>query len=118
MPKGTELPVGTRYEEKFGCVIFRGLKGIFVEVLKNVSSGLVPLSYEEAYSMVRSLYTHKIIQGIRGQKGVNEDKFAEIIVRSSTLLRFAVEIRETDIDPLLATEKAVIAVDAHIRIEK
>jgi acetyltransferase len=49
---------------------------------------------------------------------VNEDRFAEIIVRLSTLLRFATEIKEMDINPLLATEKYVIAVDARIRIEK
>lgn len=93
-------------------------EGIFVEVLKDVSSGLAPLSYEEAYSMIHSLRAYKIIKGTRGQKGVNEDRFAEIIVRLSTLLRFATEIKEMDINPLLATEKYVIAVDARIRIEK
>ena len=67
---------------------------------------------------IHSLRAYKIIQGTRGQKGVNEDKFAEIIVRLSTLLRFATEIKEMDINPLLATEKAVVAVDARIRIEK
>ena len=118
MLKGTELFIGAKYEEKFGHVVLCGLGGIFVEVLKDVSSGLAPLSYEEAYSMIRSLRAYKIIQGTRGQKGVNEDKFAEIIVRLSTLLRFATEIKEMDINPLLATEKAVIAVDARIRIEK
>ena len=112
MLKGTELFVGAKYEEKFGHVVLCGLGGIFVEVLKDVSSGLAPLSYEEAYSMIHSLRAYKIIQGTRGQKGVNEDKFAEIIVRLSTLLRFATEIKEMDINPLLATEKAVVAVDA------
>lgn len=118
MLKGTELFVGAKYEEKFGHVVLCGLGGIFVEVLKDVSSGLAPLSYEEAYSMIHSLRAYKIIQGTRGQKGVSEDKFAEIIVRLSTLLRFATEIKEMDINPLLATEKDVIAVDARIRIEK
>ena len=118
MLRGTELFIGAKYEEKFGHVVLCGLGGIFVEVLKDVSSGLAPLSYEEAYSMIHSLRAYKIIQGTRGQKGVNEDKFAEIIVRLSTLLRFATEIKEMDINPLLATEKAVIAVDARIRIEK
>lgn len=117
MLKGTELFVGAKYEEKFGHVVLCGLGGIFVEVLKDVSSGLAPLSYEEAYSMIHSLRAYKIIQGTRGQKGVNEDKFAEIIVRLSTLLRFATEIKEMDINPLLATQKAVVAVDARIRIE-
>ena len=118
MLKGTELFIGAKYEEKFGHVVLCGLGGIFVEVLKDVSSGLAPLSYEEAYSMIRSLRAYKIIKGTRGQKGVNEDKFAEIIVRLSTLLRFATEIKEMDINPLLATDKHVIAVDARIRIEK
>ena len=118
MLKGTELFIGAKYEEKFGHVVLCGLGGIFVEVLKDVSSGLAPLSYEEAYSMIRSLRAYKIIKGTRGQKGVNEDRFAEIIVRLSTLLRFATEIKEMDINPLLATEKNVIAVDARIRIEK
>ena len=118
MLKGTELFIGAKYEEKFGHVVLCGLGGIFVEVLKDVSSGLAPLSYEEAYSMIRSLRAYKIIKGTRGQKGVNEDKFAEIIVRLSTLLRFATEIKEMDINPLLATEKNVIAVDARIRVEK
>lgn len=118
MLKGTELFVGAKYEEKFGHVVLCGLGGIFVEVLKDVSSGLAPLSYEEAYSMIHSLRAYKIIQGTRGQKGVNEDKFAEIIVRLSSLLRFATEIKEMDINPLLATEAEVIAVDARIRIEK
>ena len=118
MLKGTELFIGAKYEERFGHVVLCGLGGIFVEVLKDVSSGLAPLSYEEAYSMIRSLRAYKIIKGTRGQKGINEDKFAEIIVRLSTLLRFATEIKEMDINPLLATEKNVIAVDARIRIEK
>ena len=118
MLKGTELFIGAKYEEKFGHVVLCGLGGIFVEALKDVSSGLAPLSYEEAYSMIRSLRAYRIIQGTRGRKGVNEDKFAEVIVRLSTLLRFATEIKEMDINPLLATEKDVIAVDARIRIEK
>ena len=55
MLKGTELFIGAKYEEKFGHVVLCGLGGIFVEVLKDVSSGLAPLSYEEAYSMIHSL---------------------------------------------------------------
>ena len=118
MLKGTELFIGAKYETRFGHVTLCGLGGIFVEVLKDVSSGLAPLSYAEAYSMIHSLRGYKILKGTRGQKGINEQKFAEIIVRLSTLLRFATEIKEMDINPLLADEKDVVAVDARIRIEK
>jgi acetyltransferase len=117
MLSGRELFIGATYEERFGHVVLCGLGGIFVEALEDVASGLAPLNYNEAYSMIRSLKSYKIIQGTRGQKGINEHKFAEIIVRLSSLLRFAVEIKELDINPLLATEKDIVAVDARIRIE-
>ena len=118
MLKGTELFIGAKYETRFGHVVLCGLGGIFVEVLKDVSSGLAPLSYAEAHSMIHSLKGYRIIKGTRGLKGINEQKFAEIIVRLSTLLRFATEIKEMDINPLLADENDIIAVDARIRIEK
>ena len=118
MLRGTELFIGAKYEERFGHVVLCGLGGIFVEVLRDVSSGLAPLSYPEAYSMIRSLRAYKIIQGTRGQAGINQQRYAEIIVRLSTLLRFATEIKEIDINPLLADQDQVIAVDARIRVEK
>ena len=118
MIRGTELFIGAKYEPRFGHVVLCGLGGIFVEVLKDVSSGLAPLSYEEAYSMIRSLRGYKILKGTRGQRGINERKYAEIIVRLSTLLRFATEIKEMDINPLLADGDDIIAVDARILVEK
>ena len=118
MLKGTELFIGAKYEQRFGHVVLCGLGGIFVEVLKDVSSGLAPLTYGEAYSMIHSLRGYKIIEGTRGQKGLNKQRYAEIIVRLSTLLRFATEIKEIDINPLLADDKDVVAVDARILIEK
>ena len=117
MLKGTELFVGAKYEPRFGHVVLCGLGGIFVEVLRDVSSGLAPLSYAEAENMIHSLRAYKILRGTRGQKGINERKFAEIIVRLSTLLRFATEIKEMDINPLLADGDDVIAVDARILVE-
>ena len=116
MLRGTELFIGAKYEPRFGHVVLCGLGGIFVEVLRDVSSGLAPLSYEEAFSMIRSLRGYKILQGTRGQKGINERKYAEIIVRLSTLLRFATEIKEMDINPLLADGDDIIAVDARILV--
>ncbi|MBP5514978.1 MAG: acetate--CoA ligase family protein, partial [Bacteroidaceae bacterium] len=118
MLRGTELFIGAKYEPSFGHVVLCGLGGIFVEVLKDVRSGLAPLSYGEAYSMIHSLRGYKILQGTRGQAGINEQKYAEIIVRLSTLLRFATEIKEMDINPLIADEHDVIAVDARILIER
>ena len=118
MLKGQELFLGAKYENRFGHVVLCGLGGIFVEVLKDVSYGLAPLSYEETFSMIRSLRGYPIIKGTRGQKGIDEQLYADIIVRLSTLLRFATEVKEMDINPLLATENGLFVVDARIRIEK
>lgn len=118
MLKGQELYIGANYEDRFGHVVFCGLGGIFVEILKDVSYGLAPLSYEETFSMIRSLRSYPIIKGVRGQKGLGEQQYADIIVRLSTLLRFAKEIKEMDINPLIATDKGIFAVDARIRVEK
>jgi len=117
MLSGTELFLGAKYEPRFGHVVLCGLGGIFVEVLEDVSSGLAPLTYAEAYSMIRSLKSYRIIKGARGKEGINEKKFAEIIVRLSTLLRFATEIKELDLNPLLGTPTSVTAVDARFRVE-
>jgi acyl-CoA synthetase (NDP forming) len=118
MVSGTELFIGAKYEPRFGHVILCGLGGIFVEVLGDVSSGLAPLTFNEAGSMIRSLKSYRIIHGTRGQPGINEQKFAEIIVRLSSLLRFATEIKEMDLNPLIGGPDSITVVDARIRIEK
>jgi acyl-CoA synthetase (NDP forming) len=118
MVSGTELFIGAKYEPRFGHVILCGLGGIFVEVLGDISSGLAPLTFNEAGSMIRSLKSYRIIHGTRGQPGINEQKFAEIIVRLSSLLRFATEIKEMDLNPLIGGPDSITVVDARIRIEK
>ena len=118
MLSGTELFVGAKYEEKFGHMILCGLGGIFIEVLKDISHSLVPVNQSEAVKMIRALKSYKIIQGVRGQAGVNEAMFASTIERLSALLHHAPEIVEMDLNPLLGTPDKVVAVDARIRIEK
>lgn len=118
MLSGIELFAGAKKEEKFGHMVLCGLGGIFIEVLKDVNSGLAPLTKEEAIKMIRSLKGYGIIKGTRGQEGVNEDVFADIIVRLSALVIAAPEIFEMDINPLLGSKDKVVAVDARIRIEK
>ncbi len=118
MASGTELFLGAKYEDKFGHVILCGMGGIFVEVLKDIASGLAPLSHKEVISMIKGLKSYRILEGVRNQKGVNIEQFANITVRLSSLLRFATEIKEIDINPLLGNENEIIAVDARVRILK
>ncbi len=118
MLSGIELFAGAKYEPKFGHMILCGLGGIFIEVLKDVAAGLAPISMEEALFMIRNLKSYKIIKGVRGQKGVNEELFAEVILRLSALLNSAPEIMELDFNPLLGKEDSVTVVDARIRLNK
>ncbi len=117
MLSGTQIFAGAKHEPKFGHMILCGLGGIFIEVLKDVQTALSSVSPDEAYSMIRNLKSYKIIQGVRGQEGVNEAAFAEAIVRLSALCEAAPEIAEMDINPLLGNARGVVAVDARIRIE-
>jgi len=118
MLKGTEIFIGAKKEGKFGHMVLCGLGGIFIEVLKDVNSAIAPVEKEEARKMIRNLKSYGIIKGTRGQEGVNEDQFAESVMRVSALVDAAPEIAEMDLNPLLGNPKQVVAVDARIRIEK
>jgi acetyltransferase len=118
MLSGTELFAGVKYEEKFGHMILFGLGGIFIEVLKDVRNVMAPLSFEEVLSEIKQLRSYKIIEGVRGKDGVDEELFADIIVSLSTLVSIAPEIIELDLNPLLGKKDAIIAVDARIRLQK
>jgi acyl-CoA synthetase (NDP forming) len=118
MLSGAELFIGAKFEPTFGHLILCGMGGIFIEVLKDVASGLSPLTRKEALDMIRSLRSYKIIKGVRGQPGVNEELFADVMLRLSALLEAAPEIVELDLNPLLGKEDSVVAVDARICLKK
>jgi acetyltransferase len=118
MLSGVELFIGAKREDKFGHMVLCGLGGIFIEVLKDVNAGLAPLTNNEAKDMIARLKGNKILKGVRGQEPVNEEMFAEMVVRVSALVTAAPEIFEMDINPLLGRKDKVVAVDARIRIEK
>jgi acetyltransferase len=118
MLSGHSVFIGAKQEPKFGHMVLCGLGGIYIEVLKDVQSSLAPVSVEEAESMITRLKSYKIIQGVRGQEGLNEQLFADVITRVSALCMAAPEIAEMDINPLMGNMKSLKAVDARIRIEK
>jgi acetyltransferase len=118
MLDGTDVYIGAIRDEKFGHQIFFGLGGIFIEVLKDVQSALAPITAAEAKEMLTKLKGYKILQGVRGQEGVNIDLYAEQVARVSALVQAAPEIAEMDLNPLLGNPRYVTAVDARIRLEK
>ncbi len=116
MISGRELFCGATREGRFGHLVMAGMGGIFIEVFRDVATALVPVSEREAASMIRSLKSYKIIKGIRGAAGVNEEAFVRVITSISELLTVAPEISEMDINPLLGTPEGIVAVDARIRV--
>lgn len=118
MLDGTDVYIGAIKDETFGHQIFFGLGGIFIEVLKDVQTALVPISAAEAKDMLKNLRGYKILEGVRGQEAVNLDLYAEQVARVSALVQAAPEIVEMDLNPLLGNPRYVTAVDARIRIEK
>ena len=118
MLNGTDVYIGAIRDDKFGHQVFFGLGGIFIEVLKDVQSALAPITADEAKDMLKKLRGYKILEGVRGQDPVNIDLYAEQIARVSALVMAAPEIAEMDLNPLLGNPKAVVAVDARIRLEK
>ena len=118
MLDGIDVYIGAIKDAKFGHQIFFGLGGIFIEVLKDVQSALAPITADEAKEMLKQLKGYKILQGVRGQEGVNLDLYADQVARVSALVQAAPEIAEMDLNPLLGNPRYVTAVDARIRIEK
>lgn len=118
MLDGIDVYIGAIKDAKFGHQVFFGLGGIFIEVLKDVQSALAPITADEAKEMLKQLKGYKILQGVRGQEGVNIDLYADQVARVSALVQAAPEIAEMDLNPLLGNPRYVTAVDARIRIEK
>lgn len=111
---GSEIYVGAKAEDKFGHQVLCGLGGIFIEVFKDISSGLAPVGRDEAISMIRHLRSYPLIKGIRGKEGVNEELIIDTILKISALLKVVPEITEMDINPLIGNSTSLIAVDARI----
>jgi len=111
LPAGQEVIVGARAAEGLGHVVMFGLGGIYVEVLEDVSFKLTPVSAREARAMIEAIRTYPLLEGVRGQPGVDLSALVDLIQRVSQLLTDNPEIRELDINPFFAFERGAQAVD-------
>ena len=102
---GKELIIGSKLEPGFGPVIMLGMGGIYVEVLKDVTFKLAPVTDKEADDMIASIKTQKLLQGVRGEKPSDIAKLSECIQRLSQLVTDFKEIKELDMNPVLVMEK-------------
>ena len=113
---GHETIVGAKASEGLGHIVMFGLGGIYVEVLEDAGFRLTPVAEREARDMIESLRTYPLLAGVRGQAGVDVGALAELIQRVSQMLVDNPEIRELDINPVLAFEDGAKAVDVRVMI--
>lgn len=116
-PQGHELIVGLKKDAQFGHALMFGLGGIFVEVYKDVSFRVVPIEKSEALDMISQIRGYPILKGIRGRKPANIEAIAHVLVSVSQMAQKE-NIIELDINPLMAGETGIVAVDARAMIEE
>ena len=114
MANGTELIIGTTTDPQFGPMIMFGIGGIFVEVYKDVSFRLIPITPNDAREMMEEIKGKALLEGIRGLPRADPEQVVDILLAVSKLIEGNPDIDEMDINPLLLTERGIIAVDARI----
>jgi 4-hydroxybutyryl-CoA synthetase (ADP-forming) len=102
---GKEMIIGSKLEPGFGPVIMLGMGGIYVEVLKDVTFKIAPVTSKEADDMISEIKTQKLLQGVRGEKPSDISKLSECIQRLSQLVTDFKEIKELDMNPVLVMDK-------------
>jgi len=117
LPGGLEIIMGAKAEEGLGHAVVFGLGGIHVEVLKDVVFNLTPISAPEAREMLSAVKSAALLNGVRGQAGVNREKLVEILQRLSQLLADLPEIQEMDLNPIMAFTDQAFVVDARISLK-
>ena len=114
---GTEVIVGTSKDPQFGPVIMFGLGGIFVELLKDVSFRVIPVEQRDAQEMIKEIKGYPLLQGYRGKEPANISALVEIILKISKLIEENPQIKELELNPILAYKNKAVAVDARIILE-
>lgn len=117
MAKGNEVIVGIKRDPQFGPVIAFGLGGVFVEILKDVSLKVCPITKKDAEDMINEIKGKKILEGYRGGKAANKKEIIEILVKISEMAVKNEKIKELDLNPIMIDEKKAVIVDARIMVE-
>jgi acyl-CoA synthetase (NDP forming) len=115
---GVEVIVGVSVDAQFGHVIMCGLGGVFVEVLQDVSFRLIPLQRRDARHMLSELRGRRLLEGVRGRPPVDVQALEDLFLDVSRLIEQRPDIRELDLNPVLAYPDGVLAVDARALLEE
>lgn len=113
---GKEVVIGVSYDRTFGHMLMFGLGGIYVEVLRDVSFRIIPVTKTDVREMVREIRSYRMLTGTRGEKAVDLDAIEEAMLRLNQLIMDFPEIHELDINPLVVKTEGAVALDARIII--
>ena len=116
--RGVEIMVGMKRSREFGPVLMFGLGGILVEILKDVSFGIAPISRSTAIRMIREIRGYKILKGFRGNPAVNLERLIDVLINISRLSLENPEIKEIDLNPIIVNNKKALVVDTCFLYEK
>jgi acyl-CoA synthetase (NDP forming) len=116
-PSSTEVIVGSTKDPQFGPALMFGLGGIFVEVLKDVTFRIAPITERDAREMITEVKAYPILKGYRNQPPADIDAIVKILLKTSKLVMDHQEIKELDLNPIMVYEKGAKTVDARIILE-
>jgi len=116
-PSSTEVIVGTIKDPQFGQTLMFGLGGIFVEVLKDVTFRIAPVTADEAREMISEVKAYPLLKGYRGMPPADIDAIVKILLSTSKLVMEHDEIKELDLNPIMVYRKGAKTVDARIILE-
>ncbi|MDI6721573.1 MAG: acetate--CoA ligase family protein [Candidatus Aenigmarchaeota archaeon] len=111
---GKELVVGINKDPVFGHVIMFGIGGKYVEVIRDVSFRICPITQKDAESMIQELKYKQLLYGARNEKPVNINDIKKIAVKVSKIPQRYRKLKELDINPLIANEKKAVVADARM----
>jgi acyl-CoA synthetase (NDP forming) len=116
-PPSTEVIVGAIKDPQFGPAVMFGLGGIFVEVLKDVTFRVAPITKDEAWEMISEVKAYPLLKGYRNTPPADIGSIAEILLNTSKLVTDHSEIKELDLNPIMVYERGAKTVDARIILE-
>ncbi len=114
MINGTEIIIGIKRDSVFGPAIVFGLGGVFVELLKDVSMRLAPLTRKDCETMIEEIKGKKLLEGFRGKKPVNKKLIVDLLMKASKMAMNEKKINEADFNPVIITDKKAYVADARI----
>ncbi len=115
--KGVEVIIGTKIDDQFGPVIMYGLGGVLVEIIKDVTFRVLPITRRTAQRMIQETKSHPILDGVRGEKPYDKKALVNLLLACSEIIESYPQIQELDLNPVIVHHQGLSIVDARILLK-